>query len=92
VEDSVFEYGSFACSALGACWRSQSKPCQESIPRLLAAAAFLLHQAIPDIVLTVCDSSRQFAEQTEGRAIAVIKTRHPYRVGIEACAMAGRRM
>lgn len=32
----------------------------------------LLRQAIPDIVLTMCDSSRQIAEQKEGRAIALV--------------------
>lgn len=32
----------------------------------------LLRQAIPDIVLTMCDSSRQIAEQKEGRAITLV--------------------
>lgn len=32
----------------------------------------LLRQAIPDIVLTMCDSSRQIAEQKEGHAIALV--------------------
>jgi len=31
-----------------------------------------LRQAIPDIVLTMCDSSRRIAEQKEGRAITLV--------------------
>lgn len=44
--------------------RADTSPLQQPL-------AFL-RQAIPDIVLTVCDSSRQIAEQKEGRAIALV--------------------
>jgi intracellular sulfur oxidation DsrE/DsrF family protein len=44
--------------------RADTSPLQQPL-------AFL-RQAVPDIVLTMCDSSRQIAEQKEGRAIALV--------------------
>jgi intracellular sulfur oxidation DsrE/DsrF family protein len=44
--------------------RADTSPLQQPL--------FLLRQMVPDIVLSMCDSSRKIAEQKEGHAIALV--------------------